>query len=521
MTDTTTATEATTVIVAAPAGAAADAAEKLAIVKTAIGLPDITNNELKFALAYADRLGADLIARQIYVVRTDGKLTFMTSIDYARVVAQRSGQYRGQEPVTYSEALCGCEGYAKVQFPHPEWAEVPVFREGFDAPVSRRTYFHEYVPLERDGSVRYTWQKMPRVMLAKVAEMISLRMAFPNDLGNLYVAEEMDQADSSGPRLSSGVSAADIPEDVAPPFETKFIGTTQKATDGIRTPKAPDYWKGKTDDKGRVDKLEVVLTIGRGKHTAMLMGTPGDPFIADVNALAIQEGERVAVVGKYVEFQWSPDPKKPKQKQIRDVTRLAVLRDNVWHEAGVLEGDSTEVAVPAATEVGPTPGAEPSDSASAPSEPAGPSTPGAEAATAAASTAPDVTAEAAAIFDGMFEDADVDPTRGGSAEIAPADVAKAMELEMWGEADGTDTDMPAVVITVERISTGTREVAALWFKHPDHPVRFQGVMIAAEAEAQGVFDRGPGEIVRVIGGWKRNPVTQADILMLTAVADPA
>jgi hypothetical protein len=71
-------------------------------------------------------------------------------------------------------------------------------RTGFAQPLYGVARFASY------AQTTPTWNKMPDVMLAKCAEALALRKAFPHDLSGIYVAEEMGQA---GPPVHQDTTA--------------------------------------------------------------------------------------------------------------------------------------------------------------------------------------------------------------------------------------------------------------------------------------------------------------------------
>lgn len=132
------------------------------------------------------------------------------SIDGLRAIAERTGIYAGQDEPEFIEGPSGVPTVCKVR----------VYRKDWTRPAVGVAYFGEYVQTTKDGKVTSFWQRMPHTMLAKCAESLALRKAFPEDTSGLYTPEEMGQAENvevqqHAPYLAPGPSpAAALP---APP----------------------------------------------------------------------------------------------------------------------------------------------------------------------------------------------------------------------------------------------------------------------------------------------------------------
>lgn len=153
--------------------------EQVKLIKSQIA-PKASDNELALFLYQAKRTGLDPLARQIYCLPIGGKMSIQTSIDGFRVVAERSGDYAGQDEPEFIEK----DGKL-------ECAKVRVYRwkgeQRYLAAVGV-AYMSEY----KQSSPM--WTKMPHTMLAKCAEALALRKAYPQDLSGIYTGDEMAQA---------------------------------------------------------------------------------------------------------------------------------------------------------------------------------------------------------------------------------------------------------------------------------------------------------------------------------------
>jgi len=170
------------------------------LIKRQIMFAGATDDELKLFVQQCNRTGLDPFARQIYAIKRkifnrdtqeyEYKMSIQASIDGFRLIAERTGKYAGQ----LGPYWCGMDNqwvevWLQKQFPAA--AKVAIIRQDFKEPLWAVATWSQYAQYSSGEKLNPMWNKMPSLMLAKCAEGLALRKAFPQDLSGIYVTEEM------------------------------------------------------------------------------------------------------------------------------------------------------------------------------------------------------------------------------------------------------------------------------------------------------------------------------------------
>ncbi len=187
--------------------------EQVALIKNYL-CKGINDDELKLFQAVCKKTGLDPFMKQIYAVKRKDQMTIQTSIDGYRLIAERTGRYCPGRESTYvydGDKLVYATSYVKKQTADGTWHE-----------VAASAYFDEYKPAYSNQF----WDSKKHIMLAKCAESLALRKAFPNELSGIYSDDEMQQA--TNPAIETFISLqqyeelSDLLSKCTTEYQTKF-----------------------------------------------------------------------------------------------------------------------------------------------------------------------------------------------------------------------------------------------------------------------------------------------------------
>jgi len=175
-----------------------------------LGVDKASPGDLSVFFHQCQRSGLDPFARQIYMIgrnsknqdtnRWETKYTIQTGIDGFRLIARRATD-RSRGVLGYEDTLwCGEDGQWRdvwLSQEPPRAAKVTVTRDGQFYPAV--ALMSEYAGTTKTGDLTKMWREKPAGQLAKCAEALALRKAFPQDLAGLHTADEMESSASTMP----------------------------------------------------------------------------------------------------------------------------------------------------------------------------------------------------------------------------------------------------------------------------------------------------------------------------------
>jgi phage recombination protein Bet len=151
-------------------------------------------------LSLSRQSGLNPLSNQIWCIgrASKGRVEWavQTGIDGFRLVADKSAKYAGQDAAEWmTDSGEWVDAFIpKLHGDHPLAARVRVYRDDWERPAVGVAEWGAYVQTTAKGELTSMWKKQGAGQLAKCAEALALRKAFPMDLSGLYTADEIAAA---------------------------------------------------------------------------------------------------------------------------------------------------------------------------------------------------------------------------------------------------------------------------------------------------------------------------------------
>lgn len=151
--------------------------EQVALLKQTVA-KNATDAELSMFIEFCKSTKLNPFKKEIWFIKGEkGGVQMMTGINGFLAIANNHPEFDGMEVSVEEKDGKVVSATAKV------------YRKDRKYPSVATVYLSEYFKPSKYGNGM--WEKMPRMMLQKVAKSVALREAFPQELNGIYTQEEM------------------------------------------------------------------------------------------------------------------------------------------------------------------------------------------------------------------------------------------------------------------------------------------------------------------------------------------
>ena len=186
----------------------------------------VTDQEVNYFVHLCRGQGLNPFLKEIYLIKFGQQpATFVVSKEAFLKRAEANSQYDGSESGIIvlnkdGELIERKGGFFLKDSEQVVGGWAKVYRKDRKYPSDVQVTFEEYAGRTKEGNLNSNWATKPATMIKKVALVQALRESFPNDLNNLYTAEEQGDMEipyvDSRPIEQPKYNQQDIPE---PQFE--------------------------------------------------------------------------------------------------------------------------------------------------------------------------------------------------------------------------------------------------------------------------------------------------------------